>query len=88
MDDGPELTAHAIRDWCRFGATATACIEPAGPWQNPYAEPFNGRLRDELLDAEVFETPVEAKVLAEDFRIDHNTSRPHSAPGMRAPGTQ
>lgn len=53
-DNGPELTAHALRDWCRFTATETAFIDPGAPWQNPFVESFNGRVRDELLDVEQF----------------------------------
>jgi putative transposase len=47
-DKGPELTAHALRDWCRFQRAETAFIEPGAPWQNPFVESFNGRVRDEL----------------------------------------
>ena len=56
-DNGPELTAAVLREWCRLGATGTAYIEPGSPWQNPYVESFNSRLRDELLDVEVFTSP-------------------------------
>jgi len=73
MDNGPELTANALRDWCRFSRAGTTYIEPGSPWENPFIESFNGKLRDELLDCEIFETLLEAKVLAEDFRIDYNT---------------
>ena len=76
MDNGTELTAHALRDWCRFATTATSYIEPRHPWENPFIESFNGKLRDELLNCKAFETLLEAKVLAEDFRIDYNTDRP------------
>ena len=85
MDNGPELTAHALRDWCRFAHAGTSYIEPGSPWENPFVESFNGKLRDELLDAEIFETLLEAQVLAEDFRIDYNTYRPHSSLGYVAP---
>lgn len=85
MDNGSELTANALRDWCRFSSTKSAYIEPGSPWQNPYVESFNGKLRDELLDIELFETLAEAQLLAEDFRIDYNTNRPHSALGMKTP---
>lgn len=85
MDNGPELTAHALRDWCRFSRANTTYIEPGSPWENPFIESFNGKLRDELLDAEIFETLLEAQVLAEDFRIDYNTCRPHSSLGYLAP---
>ena len=85
MDNGPELTAYAFRDWCRFSGAGTSYIEPGSPWENPFIESFNGKLRDELLDGEAFETLLEAQVLAEDFRIDYNTYRPHSALGQQPP---
>jgi putative transposase len=85
MDNGPELTAYALRDWCRFSRTGSSYIEPGSPWENPFIESFNGKLRDELLDGEIFETLLEAKVLAEDFRMDYNTYRPHSSIGYLAP---
>ena len=84
-DNGPELTAAALRDWCRFSSAKTSYIEPASPWQNPYAESFGSRIRDELLSQELFETLAEAQVLIEDWRTDYNTNRPHSALGMMAP---
>jgi len=87
MDNGPELTANALQDWCRFSGAGTSYIEPGSPWENPFIESFNGKLRDELLDGEIFETLLEARVLAEDFRIDYNTYRPHSALGQQAPST-
>lgn len=85
MDNGTELTAHAIRDWCRFAGTGASYIEPGSPWENPFIESFNGKLRDELLNAELFDTLLEAKVLAEDFRIDYNGFRPHSSLGQLTP---
>ena len=84
-DNGPELTANALRDWCRLGATATAYVEPGSPWQNPYVESFGSRVREELLSQELFETLAEAQVLVEDWRADYNERRPHSALGMMAP---
>ncbi len=84
-DNGPELTANALRDWCRFSATATSYIEPGSPWQNPYVESFGSRVREELLSQELFATLAEAQVLVEDWRTDYNTRRPHSALGMMAP---
>ncbi len=60
-------------------------IEPGSPWQNPYVESLNGRLRDELLNQELFFTLLEAQVLAEDWRTDHNKNHPHSALGMLSP---
>jgi transposase InsO family protein len=85
MDNGPELTSHALADWCRFSGTGAAFIEPGSPWQNAYVESLNSRIRDELLNQELFHTLLEAQVLAEDWRIDHNRHHPHSALGMLSP---
>jgi putative transposase len=85
MDNGPELTAHALGDWCRHQTTGTAFIEPGAPWQNAYVESFHARVRDELLDVEEFSSLAEAKVVIEDWREDYNERRPHSALGMKAP---
>jgi putative transposase len=84
-DNGPELTAHALRDWCRFSGAGTVFIEPGSPWQNPYVESFNSRVRDELLDVEQFSCLAEAQVLVEDWRADYNANRPHSSLGMLTP---
>jgi putative transposase len=84
-DNGPELTANALRDWCRFAGAGTSYIEPGSPWQNPYVESFGGRLRDELLAVEAFSSLLEARVLVEDWRIEYNTVRPHSALGYLTP---
>jgi putative transposase len=85
MDNGPELTANALRDWCRFNQAGTSYIEPGSPWQNPSVESFGGRLRDELLAVEAFSTLLEAQVLVQDWRIEYNTVRPHSALGYLTP---
>jgi putative transposase len=85
MDNGPELTAYALHDWCRFTGAGTSYIEPGSPWQNPYVESFGSRLRDELLAVEAFSTLLEARVLVEDWRIQYNTLRPHSALGYLTP---
>lgn len=85
MDNGPELTSAALRDWCRFAGAGTSYIDPGAPWQNGYVESFNGRLRDELLAGEVFDTLTEARVLIEDWRMDYNWNRPHSALGNMTP---
>jgi putative transposase len=84
-DNGPELTANALRDWCRFSGTASAYIDPGSPWQNAYVESFNSRVRDELLGVELFSCLAEAQVMVEDWREDYNHRRPHSALGMLAP---
>jgi putative transposase len=84
-DNGPELTAHALRDWCRYSRTETAFIEPGAPWQNAYVESFNARVRDELLDVEQFSGLAEATVLIADWRQDYNAHRPHSALANQTP---
>jgi putative transposase len=84
-DNGPELTAWVLRDWCRLGKTGTAYIEPGSPWQNAYVESFNARLRDELLNVEEFTSLAEAQILAADWRTDYNANHPHSALGMMSP---
>jgi putative transposase len=78
-DNGPELTANALRDWCRFSGTGSSYIDPGAPWENPFVESFGSRLRDELLGVEQFNTLLEAQVLIEDWRIEYNTRRPHSS---------
>lgn len=84
-DNGPELTSHALRDWCRFSETRTAFIEPGSPWQNPFVESFHARVRDELLNMEQFACLAEAKVMVSDWREDYNLRRPHSSLGMKTP---
>ena len=68
MDNGPELTANALRDWCRLGSTGSSYIEPGSPWQNPFVESFGGKLRDEVLAVEAFASLLEAKTVIEDWR--------------------
>ena len=84
-DNGPELTAHALRDWCRFSGTGTSYIEPGSPWQNPWVESYGSRMRDELLAIEQFDTLLEAQVLIADWRTEYNQHRPHSALGLLTP---
>ncbi len=84
-DNGPEMTSNALRDWCRFSRTGAAFIEPGSPWENPFVESFNSRVRDELLSVEVFSCLTEAKVMIEDFRHDYNRRRPHRAHRMMTP---
>jgi len=84
-DNGPELTANALRDWCRFTKAGSAYIDPGSPWQNPYVESFGSRIRDELLAVELFSCLAEAQVVIEDWRQDYNHHRPHSALGMMTP---
>jgi putative transposase len=84
-DNGPEFTAKAIRGWLSRLGVKTLFIEPGSPWENGYIESFNGKLRDELLNREVFTTLMEAKVLIENWRQEYNTVRPHSALRYRTP---
>ena len=84
-DNGPEFTANALRDWCRFSGTATSYIEPGSPWQNPWVESYGSRMRDELLAIEQFDSLLEAQVLVADWKDEYNTYRPHSALGMLTP---
>lgn len=84
-DNGPEFTANALKDWCRFQRAGTAYIEPGSPWQNAYVESFGSRVRDELLSIELFSCLTEAQVIVEDWRQDYNHHRPHSSLGMLAP---
>jgi putative transposase len=84
-DNGTELTAHALIDWCRFTEASTSYIDPGSPWQNAFVESFNGRVRDELLNVEEFSCLAEARVVIADWHEDYNTRRPHSALGMRTP---
>ncbi len=84
-DNGPELTAYALRDWCRFSGAGTSYIDPGSPWQNPWVESYGSRMRDELLAIEQFDSLLEAQVLVQDWRAEYNTYRPHSALGMLTP---
>ena len=87
-DNGPEMTARAVRDWLRKVGVKTLYIAPASPWENGYVESFNGKLRDELLDRERFDTLKEARVLIERWKRHYNTERPHSSLGYRAPAPE
>ncbi len=84
-DNGPEFIAAALRDWCRFAGAGAVFIEPGSPWQNPYVESFNSRVRDELLNVTEFYTLEEAGVLVADFQMDYNFNRPHSSLQNLAP---
>jgi transposase InsO family protein len=87
-DNGPEFTAQAVRDWLGRLGVGTLFIEPGSPWENGYVESFNGKLRDELLDREIFYTLKEAKVLIEGWRQHYNRVRPHSSLGYRPPAPE
>ncbi len=84
-DNGPEMTAHALIDWCRQSGSTTRYIDPGAPWQNPFVESFHSRVRDELLDVEMFSCLAEARVLISDWHEDYNVRRRHSALGRRTP---
>lgn len=84
-DNGPELTAKALRQWLNDLGVKTLFIEPGSPWENGYIESFNGKLRNELLNGEIFTTLLEAKVLIENWRREYNEIRPHSSLGYRPP---
>ena len=84
-DNGPEFTAKAVRKWLSKLGVKTLFIERGSPWENGYIESFNGKLRDELLNREVFTTLAEAKVLIEQWRKEYNQVRPHSALGYQPP---
>ena len=87
-DNGPEFTAKAIRKWLGRLGVNTLFIEPGSPWENGYIESFNGKLRDELLNREVFDTLKEAKVLLEQWRKEYNQIRPHSALKYQPPAPE
>jgi putative transposase len=84
-DNGPEFIAKALRGWLADSGVKTLYIEPGAPWQNGFNESFNGKLRDELLNGELFTSLTEAKVVTEDYRLDYNHRRPHSSLGYQAP---
>lgn len=87
-DQGPEFVADAVKAWISGVGSRTAYIERGSPWENGYAESFNARLRDELLNGEVFNTLAEARVLIEAWRTHYNTVRPHSSLGYRPPAPE
>ena len=84
-DNGPEFIATAVRDWITVVGAKTAYIEPGSPWENGYCESFNSKLRDELLNGEIFYSLKEAKIIIEDWRRHYNEIRPHSSLGYRPP---
>ena len=87
-DNGPEFVAEKVRKWIAAVGSKTAFIEPGSPWENGYCESFNARLRDELLNGEIFYTLAEAKIIIEQWRIHYNTVRPHSALGYKPPAPE
>jgi len=87
-DNGPEFIAAALREWIAAVGAKTAYIEPGSPWENGYVESFNGKLRDELLNGEIFYTLAEAKIVIEQWRRHYNTARPHSSLGYKPPAPE
>jgi transposase InsO family protein len=87
-DNGPEFTAKVVRNWLERIGVKTLFIEPGSPWENGYNESFNGKLRDEMLDREIFYTLREAQVIIERWREEYNTFRPHSSLGYRPPAPE
>jgi len=84
-DNGSEFTAKLVRNWLKKLKVKTLFIEPGSPWENGYNESFNGKLRDELLNGEIFYTLKEAQILIEQWRKEYNTIRPHSSLGYKPP---
>jgi putative transposase len=87
-DNGGEFTAVAVRKWLDKIGVKTLYIEPGSPWENGYNESFNGKLRDELLNGEIFYSLAEAKYLIERWRRHYNQVRPHSSLGYRPPAPE
>ena len=87
-DNGPEFIAKAVREWIAAVGAKTAFIEPGSPWENGYCESFNAKLRDELLNGEIFYSLAEAKVIIEAWRRYYNTERPHSSLGYKPPAPE
>lgn len=87
-DNGPEFTARAVRKWLASLGVKTLFIQPGSPWENGYIESFNGKMRDELLNREIFTTLEEAKILIEQWRREYNQFRPHSAKNYRPPAPE
>ena len=84
-DNGPEFVAEALKEWLAISGVKTLFIEPGSPWENAYSETFISRMRDELLEREMFVNLKEAQVLLEDYRMHYNHKRPHGALGYLTP---
>ena len=87
-DNGPEFVAKAVQEWIGAVGAKTAYIAPGSPWENGFIESFNARLRDELLDGEIFYTLAEAKIVVESWRRHFNTVRPHGSLGYKPPAPE
>ena len=86
-DNGPEFVAKELRKWLGNVGTGTLYIQPGSPWENGYCESFNGKLRDECLNGEIFYSLKEAQIVIEKWRVEYSTRRPHSALGYRPPAS-
>ena len=84
-DNGPEFIAHDLCNWLTDKACATIFITPGSPWENAYIESFNGKFRDECLNCELFANGRQAQIIAENWRVEYNTYRPHSSLGYMTP---
>ena len=87
-DNGSEFVAKAVQEWIAVVGAKTAYIEPGSPWENGYIESFNARLRDELLNGEIFYTLREAKIVIESWRRHYNAIRPHASLGYKPPAPE
>jgi len=87
-DNGSEFTASKLKEWLKSVAVKTAYIEPGSPWENGYCESFNGKMRDEFLNREIFDTMFEVEVLTRKWILEYNTVRPHSTLGYRPPAPE
>ena len=87
-DNCPEFVSRHVRHWLKASGVQTLYVEPGSPWENGYIESFNGKLRDELLNREIFDTLLEAKVLVERWKQEYNTVRPHSSLNYRPPAPE
>jgi len=84
-DNGPEFIAYAIQDWLEQKEIKTIYITPGSPWENGHIESFHDKLRGEFLNREIFGSLLEAKVLAEQWRVEYNQDRPHSSLRYQTP---
>lgn len=87
-DNGTEFTAKKLREWLGRVEVSTAFIEPGSPWENGYCESFNGKMRDEFLNIEIFDTMFEVEILTRRWVREYNTIRPHSSLGYKPPAPQ
>jgi len=86
-DNGPEFVAQEIQRWLDRAAVRTLYIQKASPWENAYVESFNGKMRDELLNRELFLSLAEARYVLDEWRLDYNHRRPHSSLNWQTPAT-